>query len=126
MKLSNIILLLVLTATTNHAWAYGGSSSSSKKACAKPKFTEFSPANNAQVNAGADFSFLASANTNPDSIAVTVKGLAVTVTVTPQNQGFLVVGKLPASVTADFARINITADGHNDCKGSDGWLLKVE
>ncbi|MDD5276925.1 MAG: hypothetical protein PHR16_12690 [Methylovulum sp.] len=125
MKLSNTLLLLVLTVTTSHAWAYG-SSSSSKKACAKPKFSEFIPANNAHVVAESALSFLASANTNPKSIAVTVKGQPVDVTVTDNNQGFLVTGKLPSTVTADFARINITADGPNQCKGNDGWLVKVE
>lgn len=124
MKLSNTLLLLVLTVTTSHAWAYG--SSSSKKACAKPKFSKFTPANDAQVAAESTFSFLASANTNPKSIAVTVKGQPVDVTVTDNNQGFLVEGKLPITVTGDFARINITADGPNQCKGSDGWLVKVE
>jgi len=124
MRFANTLLLLVLMATANTVWAYG--SSSSNKACTKPKFTEFTPANNAQVAAGSSFSFMASANTNPDSIVVTIKGLAVDVTVTPQNLGFLVEGKLPATVKGDFVRINITADGHNECKGSDGWLLKVE
>jgi len=124
MRFTNILLLLVLMATANTVWAYGSSSSS--KACSKPKFTEFTPANNAQVAAGSSFSFMASANTSPDSIAVTVKGLPVDVTVTPKNPGFLVEGKLPATVNSDFARINISADGHNGCNGGDGWLFKVE
>lgn len=125
MKLTNALLLLVVMAMSNTVWAYG-SSSSSKKACAKPKFSEFTPANNAQIAVGGQFSFVASANTNPDSLEVTVKGSPVAVTVTPKNSGFAVNGNLPASITADFVRINISADGHNDCKGNDGWLLKVD
>ncbi len=125
MKLSNMLLALVLMATTNEVLAYG-SSSSSKKACTKPKFTEFTPANNAQVEPASLFSFIASSSTKPDSIGVTVKGQAVEVTITPQNQEFLVQGKLPAAITGDFARISISAEGPNQCKGSDGWLLKLK
>ncbi|MDO9104362.1 MAG: hypothetical protein Q7U57_05315 [Methylovulum sp.] len=125
MRISNILLALVLMATAGQAWAYG-SSSSSKKACAKPKFTEFKPVNNAQVAPASTFSFLASPGTNPDSLVVTVKGQAVELTLTPQNQSLLVQGQLPANVTGDFARISISAEGVNQCKGSDGWLVKVE
>ncbi|MGZ8136359.1 MAG: hypothetical protein ACXW1W_04555 [Methylococcaceae bacterium] len=125
MRLANTLWILALTIASNNVWAYGGSSSS-KKACAKPKFTEFTPANNAQVAANSTFSFVASAGTNPESIVVTVKGQPVEVTITPKNQVFEVTGKLPDTLKGDFARININADGPNQCKGSDGWLVKVE
>ena len=116
-------ILMLIIATTN-VWAYG-SSSSSKKACNKPKFSEFVPANNAEVAAKSAFSFVASANTNPESIIVTIKDQPIAVTVTPKNQGFQVTGTLPDTLKGNFARISITADGPNQCKGSDGWLIKV-
>ena len=124
MKAYNTLWILTLMVVTSNVWAYG-SSSSSKKACDKPKFSEFSPINNAQVAAKSAFSFIASANTNPDSIIVTVKNQPVEVTITPKNQSFLVAGSLPDTLKGDFARINITADGPNQCKGSDGWLVKI-
>ncbi|MEY3760315.1 MAG: hypothetical protein RIR39_1806 [Pseudomonadota bacterium] len=125
MKAYKILWILTLmVVTTSNAWAYG-SSSSSKKACDKPKFSDFSPVNNAQVGAKSAFSFIASANTNPDSIVVTVKNQPVEVTITPKNQSFLVAGTLPDTLKGDFARINIAADGPNQCKGSDGWLVKI-
>jgi hypothetical protein len=114
----------MLIIATSNVWAYG-SSSSSKKACNKPKFSEFVPTNNAQVAAKSAFSFVASANTNPESIIVTVKDQQVAVTVTPKNQSFQVTGILPNTLTGNFARISITADGPNQCKGSDGWLVKI-
>lgn len=127
MKLSNILLLIIGMATTGPIWAYGGSSAGgSSKSCTKPKFSQFQPAQNAVVAAEAKFSFLASTGTNPKSIAVTVKGQPVNISVTEKTQGFLVEGQIPADITIDFARINITADGHNRCHGSDGWLVKVE
>ncbi len=124
MKAYNTLWILTLMVVTSNVWAYG-SSSSSKKACDKPKFSEFSPINNAQVAAKSAFSFIASANTNPDSIIVTVKNQPIDVTITPKNQNFLVAGTLPDTLKGDFARINIAADGPNQCKGSDGWLVKI-
>ena len=82
---------------TSTSWAYGGGSTSSSKACAKPKFTYFVPTENAEVAAGSGFSFTASANTYPESIKVTVKGLPATIKVSPKNAGnsFEVSGTLP-------------------------------
>ena len=124
MKAYKTLWILTLMVVTSNVWAYG-SSSSSKKACDKPRFSDFSPVNNAEVGAKSAFSFIASANTNPDSIIVTVKNQSVAVTITPKNQSFLVAGTLPDTLKGDFARINIAADGPNQCKGSDGWLVKI-
>lgn len=124
MKSYKTLWILILMIATSNVWAYG-SSSSSKKACNKPKFSEFVPVNNAQVAAKSGFSFVASADTNPESIIVTVKDQPVAVTITPKNQGFQVKGTLPDTLTGSFARISITADGPNKCKGSDGWLVKI-
>jgi hypothetical protein len=125
MKSYKSLWILALMIATSNVWAYG-SSSSSKKACNKPKFSEFAPANNAEVAAKSAFSFVASAGTNPDSILVTIKDQPVAVTVAPKNQGFQVRGALPDTLKGgNFARISITADGPNQCKGSGGWLVKI-
>lgn len=124
MKSYKSLWILMLMVTTSNAWAYG-SSSSSKKACNKPKFSEFVPVNNAQVAAKSAFSFVASANTNPESISVTVKDQPVAVSIIPKNPGFQVTGTLPDTLKGTFARISITADGPNQCKGSNGWLVKI-
>ncbi len=123
MKSHHTLWILALMLATGNVWAYG--SSSSTKSCTKPKFSEFSPVNNAEVAAKSAFSFLASAGTNPDSINVTVKDLPVAVTITAKNKSFEVTGKLPDSLKGTFARISISADGPNKCKGSDGWLVKI-
>ena len=126
MKRSNCFLALALMLVTSTSWAYGGGGSSSK-ACAKPKFTDFVPAENAEVTAGSSFSFTASANTHPDSIKVTVKGLPATIKVTPKNAGnsFEVSGTLPASLKGTYARIAIEADAQSNCDGGGGWLVKI-
>jgi hypothetical protein len=127
MKRSNCFWILALMLVTCTSWAYGGGSSSSK-ACAKPKFTDFVPAENAEIAAGSGFSFTASANTHPESIKVTVKGLPATIKVTPKNAGssFDVSGTLPASLKGTYARIAIDADAQSNCNGGGGWLVKIK
>ncbi len=117
--------LLALLFSTGHCWAYGGGGGSSK-ACDKPKFSNFSPAENAEVAAGSDFSFTASKNTYPNTIKVTIKGEPTNVEPNKKGDGtFTVSGKLPASAKGSFARIAITADAQSNCKGAGGWLVKV-
>jgi hypothetical protein len=115
---------LVLMIVTSTSWAYGSSSSS--KACAKPEFINFVPAQNTDVATGSAFSFVASANTLPNTIKVTVKGLLATLNVKPRNEGgFQVNGIIPSPLKGVYARIAITADGQSNCKGNDGWLVKI-
>ncbi len=126
MKPYNTLWILALMIVANTSWAYGGGSSSTK-ACDKPKFTDYVPAENAQVAAGSDFSFTASKNTYPSTIKVTVKEQAVIITTDKKNDGtFAVSGKLPASVKGTYARITIAADAQSNCKGTGGWLVKVD
>ncbi|MDD2658304.1 MAG: hypothetical protein PHY54_01315 [Methylococcales bacterium] len=124
MKAYKILWIFTLMIAAGNAWAYG-SSSSSKKACEKPKFSEFSPVNNAEVAAKSAFSFLASANTDPGSVMVTVKNQPVDVSIAPEKHGFKVKGLIPADLKGKTARISISADSTKKCKGNDGWLIKV-
>jgi hypothetical protein len=126
MKQYNTLWALALMIVANTGWAYGGGSSSSK-ACDKPKFTDYVPAENAQVAAGSNFSFTASKNTYPSTIKVSVKEQLVAITTEKKNDGtFTVSGKLPASVKGAYARITIAADAQSNCKGTGGWLVKVD
>ena len=125
MKQYNCFWIFVLLLVTSNSWAYGGGSSSSK-ACAKPKFTDFVPAENAEVTAGSDFSFTASKNTYPTTIKVNIKEQPATIKVDKKSDGtFAVSGSLPSSVKGAFARIAITADAQSNCKGAGGWLVKI-
>ena len=126
MKRYNCFWIFVLMLVTSTTWAYGGGGSSSTKACAKPKFTDFVPAENAEIAAGSNFSFTASANTYPSSIKVTIKGLPATIKVTPKTVGtFEVSGSLPTSLKGTYARIAIEADAQSKCNGGGGWLVKI-
>lgn len=124
MKQYNCLWIFMLMMVTGTSWAYGSSSSS--KACAKPEFTHFTPTENTEIAAGSTFSFTASANTYPNTIKVTVKGLPATLKVTPRTEGgFQASGTIPVSLKGTYARIAITADGQNNCKGEGGWLVKI-
>jgi hypothetical protein len=126
MKRYNCFWIFVLMLVTSTTWAYGGGGSSSTKACAKPKFTDFVPTENAEVAAGSNFSFTASANTYPTSIKVTIKGLPAIIKVTPKTVGtFEVSGSLPTSLKGTYARIAIEADAQSKCNGGGGWLVKI-
>ena len=119
----DFLWFLVLITISNTLWAYGSSSSTS---CAKPEFTSFVPADNATVTAGAAFSFFASANTLPDTIRIAVKGVPTIPKVSKRNDGgFQVASTIPSSLRNVYARISITADGKNNCKGDGGWLVKI-
>lgn len=123
MKSYPILGLLSLLLVHTTAWSYGSSSSS--KACEKPKFNEFKPADKANVAPQAAFSFQASAATNPKTLVVTIKEQAINVSITPKNAGYLVEGKLPADIKGTVARININAESPSRCKGNDGWLVTI-
>jgi hypothetical protein len=126
MKQYNYLWILALTIVANTSWAYGGGSSSSSKSCEKAKFSNFVPPEKSEVAAGSDFSFIASKNTLPTTIKVTVKDQQATIKVEKKNDGtFAVTGKLPASVKGAFARISINADAQSNCNGTGGWLVKV-
>lgn len=127
MRQHNIILMIGLMIFTNACWAYGGGSSGSSKACEKPKFTDFVPAENAKVAAGSAFSFTASKNTYPTTIKVSVKDQTIDVVTDKKTDGtFQISGKLPDSVKGTYARISISADAQSNCKGTGGWLIKID
>lgn len=126
MKKNNYLLTITLMLVAGNAFGYGGGGSSSTKACEKPKFTGFNPAENSEVAPGSAFSFTASKNTYPNTIQVTVKGKAASIQAAPKNDGtFAVNGKLPGDVKGTFARITIAADAQGNCKGTGGWLVKI-
>ncbi len=125
MNITKLIIVMIFAFFSSHVLAYG-SSSSSKKACKKPSFTQFTPAHLTAVLPQSEFSFIASALTNPETIVVTVKKQAVDIVINKTNTGYAVTGTLPASLQDTHARVDIKATGTNNCKGNDGWLLKIE
>lgn len=126
MNLNKFFWVLAGMIATQNVWAYGSSGGgSSRKVCDKLEFSEFNPADKANVSVGSEFSFKASLKINPDRIKVNVKDQPVAVTVTPVNLGYQVKGKLPESLKGTYARIAIIAEGVDKCQGSSGWLVNI-
>ena len=136
MSLRNLLRLVVAVGVygiVGPVWAYDASPniSSGVDACAQVIFSAFTPSpfsvekNNVAVAPKSEFSFLASKTVLFPSITVKIKEEKVPVTVTPINNGFLVKGKLPASIKGSYIRLDIFAKGSSDCDKTDGWLLKV-
>ncbi|MDD2722725.1 MAG: hypothetical protein PHH59_01710 [Methylovulum sp.] len=125
MKQNSKAWFLIFMLLSSTCWAYGGGGGGGK-ACAKPKFTDFIPAEHTEIAANAGFSFTASPNTYPTTIKVTIKDLPVTIQVNAENEGsFKVTGTLPPSLKNTYARIAISADGQSNCTGTGGWLVKI-
>lgn len=126
MKLHKILLMAVVLIVPTSAWAYGeGGGSDGAGICAKVKFSEFLPINNAEVAPKSGFSFYASEYTDPKKIKVTIKGQSIPLTVVEKQNGFKVTGKLPDGLSGTYAKINIEAKGIAQCEVAYGWLVKV-
>lgn len=130
--LNTVFLASVLLLTSSSAFAYGSSSGSSS--CDKPVFSEFQPAANKYTQSLGEFSFMASSNTTPSSVHVTVslgenqlhfgpKDLDIEV----QKSGRLEVkGKLERPIQQGFARISVTAHSKPNCEKTDGFLVRIQ
>ena len=118
-------ILLVISANVS-AYVPNMGGSGGGGVCAKPKFSHFLPAAKAEVKPNSEFSFVASPNTHPNSISVTVKGVPVDLKMSEKSENaFKVTGVLPPDLKNTFVRISIEGSSSGQCKGTDGWLLKV-
>jgi len=128
-----IVLAVVVYSNVGNVLAYeaGPDGRITSDPCSRVLFSEFNPRqfsqekNNTEVAPQSEFSFLASKQTFPKSLTVTIKDEAVPIAVTPHYAGFYVTGNLPADIKGTFVRINIAANGPYQCERGDGWLLKV-
>jgi len=127
-----LVVALGVYGTVGHVWAYDASpNSSTTDPCNQVILSAFTPPsfsqdkNNVEVAPKSDFSFLISKTANSENITVKIKDEKVPISVTPISNGYLVKGKLPATIKGAFIRVNIFAKGPNNCDRTDGWLLKV-
>lgn len=122
--------LLSLSVGAAHAYTSGQSSSH----CDKPSFSEFQPAANKYLQSFDEFSLVASSNTTPTSIEVTVSAgqakyhfSAKQLQITPQNSGRLVVkGKLERPLQHGFVRLSVTAHSKPGCEKTEGYLIRIQ
>jgi methionine synthase II (cobalamin-independent) len=130
--LTKLTLAAACLLSINTAQAYNSGQGSSS--CDKPMFSEFQPAANKYTQSLSEFSMMASANTVPTSVHVTVsygqthfdfpaKELDITV----QKSGRLEIkGKLDRPIEHGFARISVTAHSKPTCEKTDGFLVRIQ
>jgi hypothetical protein len=126
MKLLNVLWIAIALLLPGTAWAYGDINAGNNMIPCTAKFSRFTPPNNTEVAPKSEFSFYASTSTNPSSIRVTIKEQLVPITVTTKHDGLHVTGKIPATVKATYAKINLVGKGPNQCEATAGWLVKVK
>lgn len=130
-KILWLVVAMVAYSSGNAVWAQPRPPINPVDPCIKVIVSAYNPppfsreTNNVEVAPGSNFSFLISRDAKVDSIKVSVKGESIPTTVTPQQNGTLVKGKLPPEIKGKYIRVEIAAKGPNECDRTDGWLLKV-
>lgn len=106
------------------AWAYGGGGGG--HACAEPKF--FEPAPTGAVASLSQFSFIASENTDIDTLTVDIGGRKIPPTVDKGRGGdFEVKAVLPQPITqAGKVRIGVDAKSKEGCWGTLAVFLDIK
>jgi hypothetical protein len=106
------------------AWAYGGGGGSSS-GCAEPKF--FEPTSSGTVSSLAEFGFIASDNTDIDTLIVEINGQKIQPVINKRRSGdFEIKAVLPQPITqAGKARIAINAKSKEGCWGFQPYFLDV-
>jgi len=128
MKIIMGLMVIVTVMYTNSVAAVEGA----KLNCVKPRFSKMLPADKSEVEAGAEFSFVASKRLNPYTLAIKLKDTEVDdFQVRNRNTFYQVSGTFPKSVKGRWARVHIRGEakdgeGGQNCYKRDGWLLKIK
>lgn len=110
----------------DHSMHGGTGEKKDSSACKPAKIAKFIPAPLSEVAPGAAFSFIVFDAAYPKQIEVSVKKIAVPVTIEEKEAFILVRGQLPASLKSTPARISVKVKGKTaKCNTDEGWLLKI-
>jgi len=98
--------------------------------CKNPRFKSFSPEpytpeHKIEVDPESEISFTVSGYADPTTIKAMAKNVPLKLNIIDKNSFYDVSAKLPASLTGKYARIHLKANNSPDCKGKDGWLVKI-
>ncbi|NOT11718.1 MAG: hypothetical protein HOP23_07810 [Methylococcaceae bacterium] len=127
-KVSKWVMCIAIVLSNGVANAY--SPEMQKEVCKKPKFREFDlPEYKApdypEVAPESEFSFTLSAWANPETIKVMAKKQPVPFTVETTTTYHRVKARLPASLTGQHVRIDVSVKAVLGCDDQTGWLVKV-
>ena len=121
-----ILLAVGLVVLSNTVFAVTPAEEEEKK-CIKPKFRDFAPPAQSEVEAGSDISFHVSHNSEPSTIGADAKGQKLVVNVKDRKTFYEVKTQLPKDLVNTYARISVHAKAlEGECIGQDGWLLKIK
>lgn len=122
-NISGLIALISLTISTPAVYAFGVSHHGGIILdCTPPLFFDESPAREAQVNQVRDFSFVASDNTDAETLKVWVNNQPIPFTITELRSGRLEVkGTLPETVTSGKVWFKVTGVSKDGCDELHNW-----
>lgn len=98
--------------------------------CKDPRFKTFQPEpytpdHKVEVDPESEISFTVSGYADPTTIKAIAKNVPLELNIVDKNSFYAVSAKLPASLTGKYARIHLKANNSSECKGKDGWLVKI-
>jgi hypothetical protein len=105
---------------------HGGKNPNKGGACKEAKIGKIKPAALSEIAPGSDFSFMLFDANNPQNIEVTVKKIAIPVTIEDKGEMAIIHAKMPESLRNTAARINVKVKGKTaKCDSETGWLFKI-
>lgn len=124
---SGVLLVLSVVAAVWSSVSLGYGGGGTGDSCDKPEFSSMTPPKGTLVSPGAEFSFVASANTTPRSIRVSAKGIEIDAKLEKNEASgkIRVRGVLPAELVDGHVLIKINASSSGSCSAQGGWLLKI-
>ena len=117
---ASLIASIGFTAT---AFAY--SAGNVETGCQKPRFKTFTPPHKSEVDPESEISFTVSGYADSSTIKATAKNEPLKLNIVDKDSFYAVSATLPASLTGKYARIHVKANNTAECKGKDGWLIKI-
>ena len=131
MKIIKIVksaLCMAIIINIGTASAY--SPEETEKSCKKPRFTDFNLSeykapSNIETQPEAEFIIKVSPWADPSSIKLTAKKEPLAFTIQSTSTFHKITAKLPASLTGDYVRIDVSAKAVLGCDDKSGWLIKV-
>jgi hypothetical protein len=126
MKNTLFLLLLVISATAM-AGPRTGHHGDWIVTCHPPKFIQEKPLQDSQVSAFQEFEFIASQNTDAQTLKVWVNNKLLNVVITPLPSGYYrIVGKLPEPLLEGKAWIKVTSESNDGCNDLRAWNVYVK
>lgn len=106
------------------AFAYNAGNVETK--CKDPHFKTFTPPHKAEVASESEISFTVSGYADPTTIKAIARNIPLKLDIIDRGSFYAVSAKLPAALAGKYARIHVKAHNSPECKGKDGWLIKIK